>query len=95
MSELRTSDVIKRPLITERGTHLTETSNAYLFEVDRNATKLDIRRAIEELFRVKVTGVRTMTVPGKRRRTRAGYITLPNWKKAIVRLEEGQRIEFI
>jgi len=95
MNEIRTPDVIKRPLITERGTHLTETSNAYLFEVDRNAAKPDIRRAVEELFGVKVRSVRTMTVPGKRRRTRAGYITLPGWKKAIVRLEEGQRIEFI
>lgn len=95
MSVMRTQDIIKRPLITERGTHLTETSNAYVFEVEKNATKLDIRRAVEALFGVKVMSVRTMNVPGKRRRTRAGYIKLADWKKAIVRLQEGQRIEFI
>ena len=95
MNALRTQDVIRRPLITERGTHLTETANAYLFEVDKNATKPDIRRAVEEQFHVKVHNVRVMNVRGKVRRTRAGYIKLPDWKKAIVKLEEGQRIEFI
>ena len=87
--------LIKRPLITERGTYLSEVANSYLFEVAPGATKTDIRRAVEDRFRVKVLKVRTMNVPGKRRRTRAGYITLPGWKKAIVKLQVGQRIEFV
>lgn len=95
MNALRTQDIIRRPLITERGTHLTETANAYLFEVDKNATKPDIRRAVEQQFNVKVQKVRVMNMRGKVRRTRAGYIKLADWKKAIVKLQEGQRIEFI
>ena len=95
MNALRTQDIIRRPLITERGTHLTETANAYLFEVDKNATKPDIRRAVEQQFNVKVQKVRVMNIRGKMRRTRAGYIKLADWKKAIVKLQEGQRIEFI
>ena len=95
MSELQTQHVIKRPLITERGTHLGEIGNAFLFEVDKDATKEDIRRAVEERFGVKVLKVRTLNMRGKVRRTRSGWVKLTDWKKAIVRLEEGQRIEFI
>jgi len=95
LNDLLTQHVIKRPLITERGTYLGEMGNAFLFEVDKAATKEDIRRAVEERFGVKVLKVRTMNMRGKVRRTRAGWVKLADWKKAIVKLAEGQRIEFI
>ncbi|MFH0963295.1 MAG: 50S ribosomal protein L23 [Planctomycetota bacterium] len=95
MTALPSHYTIRRPLITERGTYLTESRNAYLFEVDKGATKSDIRRAVEERFGVKVMKVRTANVLGKHRRARSGSVKLPDWKKAIVTLAEGQRIEFI
>lgn len=84
--------IIIRPLITEKNTNLMQ-FNKYSFEVDRNATKPQIKRAIEEIFNVRVTAVHTMNVRGKlRRRGRfSGYTS--DWKKAIVTLAEGDRIE--
>lgn len=84
--------IIIRPLITEKNTNLMS-YNKYCFEVDRQATKPEIKRAVEELFSVSVTKVHTMNVRGKLRRrgTRFGYTA--DWKKAIVTLAEGDRIE--
>ncbi|MCS6938429.1 MAG: 50S ribosomal protein L23 [Roseiflexaceae bacterium] len=84
--------IIIRPLITEKNTNLMQ-FNKYSFEVDRNATKPQIKRAIEEIFNVRVTAVHTMNVRGKlRRRGRfSGYTS--DWKKAIVTLAEGDRID--
>ena len=87
--------VIKRPLLlTEKGNVLRETQSQYLFEVDRRANKLEIRDAVEKLFNVKVTDVRTMIVRGRMRRMGRGYAKTKNWKKAIVSLKEGDTIEF-
>jgi large subunit ribosomal protein L23 len=84
--------IIIRPLITEKNTNLMA-FNKYSFEVDRHATKPQIKRAIESIFNVSVTKVHTMNVRGKmRRRGRfVGYTS--DWKKAIVTLAEGDRIE--
>lgn len=84
--------VIIRPLITEKNTILME-MNKYSFEVDRRSTKEQIRRAIENIFEVTVTGVHTINVRGKMRRRgrRVGYQR--DWKKAIVTLAEGDRID--
>jgi large subunit ribosomal protein L23 len=84
--------IIIRPLITEKNTNLM-TYNKYCFEVDRNATKPQIKRAIESLFNVTVTKVHTLNMRGKwRRRGRtSGYEA--DWKKAIVTLAAGDRIE--
>ncbi len=84
--------VIIRPLITEKNTNLMEV-NKYSFEVAREANKAQIKRAIENIFQVNVTNVHTMNVRGKmRRRGRAiGYQR--NWKKAIVTLGDGDRID--
>jgi large subunit ribosomal protein L23 len=86
---------IKRPLIlTEKGQLLREEDNKYLFEVDRRANKVQIRRAIETLFNVTVTGVNTMVVRGRIRRMGRGYAKTKNWKKAIVQVADGETIDF-
>ena len=84
--------IIIRPLITEKNTNLMAL-NKYSFEVDRAANKMQIRQAVESIFNVSVTAVHTMNVRGKMRRhgTRFGYTA--DWKKAIVTLAEGDRIE--
>jgi large subunit ribosomal protein L23 len=88
-------DIIKRPLmLTEKGNVLRETQNQFLFEVDRRANKIQIRQAVEKLFNVKVTDVRTLIVRGHMRRMGRGYEKTRNWKKAIVSVKDGDTIEF-
>ena len=84
--------IIIRPLITEKNTNLM-VFNKYCFVVDRNANKTQIRRAIEEIFNVSVTKVHTMNMRGKRRRRGMQFGYTADWKKAIVTLAEGDRIE--
>jgi large subunit ribosomal protein L23 len=84
--------IILRPLITEKNTNLM-TYGKYCFEVDRGATKPQIKQAIEVLFSVSVTKVHTMNIRGKRRRRGMSYGYTADWKKAIVTLVEGDRIE--
>jgi large subunit ribosomal protein L23 len=85
-------NVIRRPLITEKGMGVKETQNTLVFEVAEKATKTEVKQAVETLFKVKVSAVRTATVEGKeRRRGRfAGY--RPDWKKAYVRLKAGEKM---
>jgi large subunit ribosomal protein L23 len=90
------ADVIVKPILSEKGMHGIETRNVYPFEVRPDANKIEIRRAIEEKFGVKVLAVRTLRVRGKARRQRwyqRGFQKL--WKKALVELKEGDQIEFI
>ena len=85
--------IVKRLLVTEKGTRLKEGANQYIFEVDRGANKLEIRRAVEQQFGVKVKDVNTMTRPGKAKRLRtASYWRTPTWKRAVVTLQDGQSI---
>jgi large subunit ribosomal protein L23 len=84
--------IILRPLITEKNTNLMA-YNKYSFEVDRNANKTQIKRAIEEIFKVSVTKVHTMNMRGKMRRRGMRFGYTADWKKAIVTLAEGDRIE--
>lgn len=93
--ELRPYQVILRPLVTEKGTHQSDRYNAYVFEVAITATKTEIKDAIQDLFNVRVVGVRTMNRWGKKRRTRIGYGQGPAWKKAVVTLHEEDKLEFI
>src|SRR5271157_4490287 len=86
--------VVIRPLITEKATHLSERHNAYTFEVNPLATKTEIKGAIETLFNVKVLDVRTQNRRGKLRRYRLKSGRMRNWKKAIVSLREEYRIDF-
>jgi large subunit ribosomal protein L23 len=88
------SEVLKRPLITEKATFLKGTSNAVSFEVDRRAKKKQIREAVEKMFKVKVVDVRTMNVTGKVKRRGRVEGLRPGWKKAVVILKAGDKIEF-
>ncbi len=92
--KLEPYQVILRPLITEKATHLSERHNAYTFEVNPLATKTEIKNAIEVLFDVKVADVRTQNRRGKPRRYRLKMGRMRNWKKAIVALKEDYRIDF-
>ena len=84
--------IIIRPLITEKNTNLMAL-NKYSFEVERSANKMQIKQAIEAIFKVSVTAVHTMNVRGKLRRRGMRYGYTADWKKAIVTLAEGDRIE--
>lgn len=84
--------VIRRALVTEKGTTLREKANQYFFEVARDANKIEIRRAVQALFQVKVREVRTMTLPGKIKRMGRYAGARPDWKRAVVTLEAGQTI---
>jgi large subunit ribosomal protein L23 len=86
--------IIKRPLITEKSTRMKETETQIAFVVDPRANKVQIRQAVEKLFRVKVKAVRTMNLAGKRKRMGRFWGWKSDWKKAIVTLREGERIEF-
>lgn len=87
-------DVIQQPLVTEKSNIAREEANIATFRVNPDASKHDIRRAVEELFEVKVENVRTMRQPGKKKRVGKIVGRKPAWKKAIVELAEGQMIEF-
>jgi large subunit ribosomal protein L23 len=91
---LEPHQVILRPLVTEKGMHRSTRYNAYSFEVNRLANKHDVRRAVEELFNVKVTRVHVQNRKGKPRRTRFKYGHTKDWKKAIVTLDSEHRIDF-
>lgn len=94
--KLEPHQVILGPLVTEKGTHQStnEHHNAYTFQVNLWATKPEIKKAVEELFEVRVEKVRTQLRLGKRRRYRWKFGKLSNWKKAIVKLHPEDKIEF-
>jgi large subunit ribosomal protein L23 len=91
---MRLHDVIRRPLVTEKSNIGREEQNLVTLAVDPRANKHEIRRAVEELFDVSVVEIRTMRMPRKTRRVGRTSGRKPEWKKAIVRLAEGQSIEF-
>lgn len=91
---LEPHQVIRRPLVTEKGTHVSERHNAYTFEVHALATKLDIKAAVETLWGVRVVDVRTQNRIGKPRRHRLVLGRTRDWKKAIVKLHSEDRIAF-
>ncbi len=94
MPELHIYDVIRRPVITEKATAQADELNQYVFEVDRRANKIQIREAVEVIFEVSVTKVRTMVQPAKRgRRGRDWMMRTKEWKKAIVTLAPGDEID--
>lgn len=86
--------VIKEPLLSEKSTMLKEKENKYLFKVDRVASKTLIKQAVEAIFKVTVRSVHTSIERGKLRRYGAHMGRKPTWKKAIVKLQEGQKLEF-
>lgn len=92
--QLEPYQVVIRPLVTEKGTHQSERNNAYAFEVHPQATKTDIKRAVEHLWEVRVEAVRTQNRRGKRRRHRYRPGLTSAWKKAVVVLHDEDRIAF-
>jgi len=86
-------DVLRRPIITEKST-LLQDKNKYTFEVMGNANKLQVKQAVEKALKVKVLDVNIVIVPGKTRRVGRRQVQTPSWKKAVVTLEPGQKIEF-
>jgi large subunit ribosomal protein L23 len=87
--------LVREPLLSEKSSDLGETLNQYCFRVALDANKIEIKRAVERLYKVKVATVNTMRMRGKRKQygRKVGY--RPNWKKAVVTLKEGHTIEFV
>ena len=95
MTEFNPYNILTRPLLTERSTILKEKYNQYVFEVIPSASKPEIKRAVEQLFKVKVDKVRTMNVLGQEKRMGRSIGKRPDWKKAIVTVGEGQKIDLV
>ncbi len=87
-------EIIKRPLITEKTSIQKEDHNQVTFEVDRRANRVEIKRAVENIFKVNVASVRTIQVKGKTKQRGRTVGKRRDWKKAIVRLMPGERIDF-
>jgi large subunit ribosomal protein L23 len=92
--ELRAYQVVLRPLVTEKGTHQSTRHNAYGFQVNIHATKTDIKKAVEEMFHVRVEHVTTQIRHGKKRRFRFKMGQMADWKKAVVTLHPEDKIDF-
>lgn len=93
--KLDSTEVLIRPILTEKMTNLKEKNNQYAFQVDRRANKIEIKRAVEQRFNVTVTNVRTLNVPGKKRRMGRFEGKRAQWKKAIVTLHPDDVIDFV
>ena len=94
MNQERIYKVLLGPHISEKATVVAEEYGQYVFKVARDATKLEIKKAVEQLFEVSVNSVRTAVVKGKTKRTRFGMGQRSDWKKAYVSLGQGQEIDF-
>jgi large subunit ribosomal protein L23 len=84
--------IIRRPVITEKGLAVKETQSTLVFQVDPHATKTEIKEAVQAIFKVKVHSVRTANFPGKERRRGRFTGYRPDWKKAYVRLKSGEKM---
>ncbi len=94
MNQERVFQVLVGPHVSEKAAIVADANNQYVFKVAVDATKLEVKKAVEQLFKVKVDNVTTIKVKGKVKRNRFGFSTKPTWKKAYVRLEQGQEIDF-
>lgn len=94
MNQERIYKVLLGPVISEKAAMAGDAANQVVFKVTTDATKAEIKAAVEQLFEVKVEGVRVLNVKGKTKRTRHGVGKRSDWKKAYVRLEQGQDIDF-
>jgi large subunit ribosomal protein L23 len=89
------TQVLRKPLLTEKSNNMKADKNIVCFEVARNANKIQIKEAVEKMFGVKVVGVTTANVHGKNRRMGRSFGRKPDWKKAYVKIQEGEKkIEF-
>ena len=87
-------DIILRPIVTEKSSLAKETGNQYVFEVARDANKIEIAKAVERLFKVKVLSVQVMNMEGKKRRLGRFAGKRPDWRKAIVKISPKDKISF-
>ena len=94
MNQERVFQILLGPHMSEKAAIAAEDANQYVFKVALDATKIEIKTSVEQLFKVKVDNVRTLRVKGKSKRNRFGMSTKPTWKNAYVRLEQGQDIDF-
>jgi large subunit ribosomal protein L23 len=94
MNQERLFQVVLGPHVSEKAAIVADLNNQYVFKVALDATKLEVRKAVEQLFKVKVDDVQTLKVKGKVKRNRYGFSRRPSWKKAYVRLERGQDIDY-
>jgi large subunit ribosomal protein L23 len=94
MNQERLYKVLLGPVVSEKSASVAEVSNQVVFKVLPNADKAEIKAAVEKMFDVKVQNVRVLNVKGKTKRTRHGIGVRSDWKKAYVRLEQGQDIDF-
>ncbi|MCH2148860.1 MAG: 50S ribosomal protein L23 [Phycisphaerales bacterium] len=90
---MEATTVIRKPIVTEKSTWCSSMQNRYCFEIDRLATKPDVKQAVEELFGVRVLGVATQTRKGQMRRNKYGYWKTKEQKRAIVKVHPEDRIE--
>ncbi|MGH7281242.1 MAG: 50S ribosomal protein L23 [Polyangiaceae bacterium] len=92
---MKTSEqIIRRPIVLTEKSNLLRNANKVIFEVSRDANKIQIRQAVEKLFNVKVETVNTLVMRGKDRRMGRGKAKMQNWKKAMVTLKAGENIDF-
>ena len=94
MNQERIFQVLVGPHVSEKAAIVADASNQYVFRVALDANKSEIKKSVEQLFKVKVSNVNTLRVKGKVKRNRNGFSTKSTWKKAYVRLEQGQEIDF-
>ena len=94
MNQERAYKVLLGPHVSEKSTLATDKRNQYVFRICSDATKPEVRQAVEQLFKVKVTSVQVLNVKGKRKKNRYGVARKADWKKAYVRLEAGHEIDF-
>ena len=94
MNQERIFQVLVGPHISEKAAIVADANNQYVFKVAVDATKAEVKKSVEQLFKVKVSNVNTLRVKGKVKRNKFGFSTKPTWKKAYVRLEQGQDIDF-
>ena len=94
MNQERLFQILLGPHVSEKAANVAEESNQYVFKVAVDATKSEIRKSVEQLFKVSVEDVQTLKVKGKVKRNRYGFSTKPTWKKAYVRIASGQDIDF-
>ncbi len=94
MNQERIFQVLVGPHVSEKAAVVADVNNQYVFRVAVDATKLEVKKAVEQLFKVDVTDVQTLNVKGKVKRNRFGLSKKPSWKKAYVKLEQGQDIDF-
>ena len=94
MNQERVFQILMGPHVSEKAAIVADANNQYVFRVALDATKEEIKHSVEQLFKVAVDDVKTLRVKGKSKRNRFGVTTKPTWKKAYVRLAQGQEIDF-